>query len=149
MTGISCPTASLCVGVGGGYVAVSRDPGHEEAATWLVRTLGGGAVRWADAACASEALCVLVGSSGVAVSTDAGVSWKVTRLKADLTHVACASERLCVAINAKKVLVATDPAGEWSLSRRGGGTAIACAASSRCALVDGRGTVRFAHVVAP
>jgi hypothetical protein len=146
MTGVSCPSASLCVGVGGGFVAVSKDPGNGRAATWLVRGLGGGTVRWADVSCASNALCVLVGSSAVAVSTDAGTNWKVTGPRADLTHVACASERLCVATAASKVFVSTDPAaGEWSLSRRGGGTGIACASESLCALVDRGGGVRFAR----
>lgn len=145
LTGLSCPSRLLCVGAGGGYVAVSRDPADGRAATWLVRNLADGTVRWRDAACASEGLCVLGGNGAVAVSTDAGASWKVTRMHADLTHVACASERLCLAVAPRRVLVSTDPAsGAWTLSRRGGGTDVACASASRCALVDRLGAVRYA-----
>lgn len=145
MTGVSCPSTSFCVGVGNGYVAVSRDPGNGRAATWQVRSLGGGAVRWADVACASNALCVLVGGSAVAVSTDAGASWEVTPLKADLTHVACASERMCVALGGRRVLVSTDPVtGVWGTSTRvRGGSGIACASEALCAVIDSRGGVRF------
>jgi hypothetical protein len=145
LTGLSCPSRTLCVGAGGGYVAVSRDPADGRAATWLVSNLGGGTVRWRDAACASGALCVLGGSGAAAVSTDAGTSWKVTRLSADLTHVACASERLCIAVAPHKVLVSTDPAaGAWSLARRGGGSDVACVSASLCALVDRSGFLRYA-----
>jgi hypothetical protein len=149
LTGVSCPSARLCVAVGGGYVAVSKNPGAGRAATWLVRTLGAGAVRWADVACASEDLCVLVGRSGVAVSTDAGASWAVSRTNADLSHVACASSRLCVAVARGKVLVSTDPVGgAWSRSGHGGGTGIACASESLCVLVGRGGAVRFARPAA-
>jgi hypothetical protein len=150
MTGLSCPSRSFCVGAGGGYAAVTKDPGDGRAATWLFDYVGGGVVLWADVACPSERLCVMVGNSGVAVSTDAGASWSVTWTKTALTHVACASERLCVAIARRRVLVSTDPAaGAWSRSTRGGGTGIACTSGSLCALVSARGTVRLAHVVAP
>jgi hypothetical protein len=149
MNGVSCPAASLCVGVGRGYVTVSRNPTAGRAATWVFSNLGGGTVRWADVACASPRTCVAVGRSSVAVSIDGGETWAITRVRADLTHVACVSERLCVAVAPHNVLVSTEPAaGTWSRSRRGGGTGIACS-PSRCALVDVRGTVRFADVIAP
>jgi hypothetical protein len=145
MTGVSCPSRTLCVGAGGGYVAVSRDPADGRAATWLLRGLGAGTVRWRDAACASEALCVVTGDGAAAVTTDAGTNWKLTRLDADLAHVACASERLCLAAAPHKVLVSADPAaGAWSLARRSGGSDVACASASLCALVDHRGTLRYA-----
>lgn len=145
MTGLSCPSRSLCVGAGGGYAAATGDPGDGRAATWLFHYVGGGTVLWADVACASSALCVLTGRGAVAVSSDAGATWTVTRLNADLTHVACASERLCVAVAPHKVLVSTDPAGgRWSLARHEGGSDVACASASMCVLVDRRGAVHYA-----
>lgn len=118
--GISCPTTTLCVMVGEGYVETSTDPAGGSGA-WLVSNVetpasyGEGLT---SVSCPSESLCVATDSSGnVLTSTDptGGVgAWNTADV--DGTHriisVSCASVSFCVADDSDgAILSSDDPTG--------------------------------------
>jgi hypothetical protein len=167
LSGISCPTASLCVAVDArGNVVTSTRPSAGPAG-WHVTHTAAQVFPITPAiqavTCPSTSLCVAVDAGGdVLASTDptgAGSSWRVTRVEsgtggppfvgATLTAVSCPSTSLCVAADRNgSILTSTSPSrGPWRAvdvdSKPGffGITAISCATSSFCAAVDGAGNV--------
>lgn len=105
VSGVSCPSVTLCVAVGAG-VLTSTDPGGG-IGTWK---LNGRPGRLADVSCPSISLCVAVSDVGdVVVSTQptAQAAWSDSYLPDPggsllrFVSVSCPSVSLCVAIDAR------------------------------------------------
>ncbi len=107
-----CPSASLCVIVGGQGIYTSTEP---DAAVW--NRLAGG--QFTGVSCPSVSFCVAVGGQGaLAYSTDpASRSWTEETIDAgrNMTSVSCASVSLCVATDQDgHVVTSTNPIGGYS-----------------------------------
>ncbi len=149
VTGVSCPTESLCVGVDdAGDVVTSSDPAGGAKAWTVTHVAGGG---FADVSCPSASLCVTVGGSGVMTSTDpagGGSAWTLQQAASPSSNsfdqVACASVSLCVASESNgEIAESADPtggAGAWTSTGGVDGNnslrAVACPSESLCFVAD-------------
>jgi hypothetical protein len=150
LTGVSCPTSSLCVAVDtAGAVLVSTEPAAD---TW--RSLGDldGGARLVGVSCSSASLCVAVDTAGGAIlsaqPTIAG-SWKSRRLDGvgAPTAVSCAGSGVCVVVDASgEALASNDPlaaAPTWSTTDADGSahglTGVGCSSQGTCVAVDAGG----------
>ncbi len=119
LTGLACPSASLCVAVdSAGRVLASVAPTVE--ASWHAADVDGANV-FSGLSCPSTSLCVAVDRAGnVVTSTDpagGAAGWTAAKVTGGqpLSGVSCASTRVCAAIGAT-VLVSSDPGagpGAW------------------------------------
>jgi len=148
LTGVSCPSASLCVAVdeaghaltsthptSGGWTPASIDPGH---------SLRG-------VSCSSPSLCVAVDNAGDVLAsvnpTGGAGAWRTQRVDFSelLRAVSCSAAGPCVAVDAAgDALSSADPGAgtaTWSLTPIDGAglTGVSCASSGVCVAVDGRG----------
>lgn len=135
LSGVSCPTDSFCVAVGGlDTLAFSRAPtGGAEAWRVVHPSDPGSGGRLRAVSCASEDLCAAVSYEGfVYVSIDpagGAKAWPSTEINegdnaTHLSGVSCPSPSLCVAVSggygdsSGRVLTSTDPtAGRWKIAR--------------------------------
>ncbi|MGA8746843.1 MAG: hypothetical protein WB507_13415 [Solirubrobacterales bacterium] len=166
LKGVSCPSESLCVAVGGadtegesaGALAFSQAP-TGGLAKWNVGNLtppaGEGEIRSLDAiSCASQNLCVTVSASGegfIFVSTEptgGAATWSPTALREDhgLVAVSCPSQSFCAAVSeGGKVLTSTEPiAGRWQSTQLVGSPdlrGVSCGTPSLCVAVGGEGQI--------
>ena len=146
ITGISCPTVSLCAAVDEqGNALTSTNPG---AATpvWRSTPIAGiGAL--VAISCPSASLCVAVDMSGNAfVSTNpaaASPTWTTTHIDGSpLSAISCVSAALCVAVDRSGFAVtSTDPGGAnpgWFATPVGSGYTggVSCPSTSMCVVVD-------------
>ncbi len=113
MADLSCPSVSLCVGVGGDEVVTSVDP-TAGAMSWRQAVISAEPLN--AVSCASAGLCVAVDfGGGVSISTDpTGGSSAWRRESVDVGHsfrpVACASTSLCVVFDDEgRIVTSTDP----------------------------------------
>ena len=151
LTGISCPTAQLCIAVdSSGNVLSSTTPSSQ--GVWSLQTTGAvdglGAV-----SCAGVSLCVAVDGGGGAISatnlTGAPAVWSRAVIDPGraLTAVSCPSAMLCVAIDeAGNLVSSTNPtggAGAWQLAQVDTSplTGISCSSASLCVAADQGGRV--------
>lgn len=103
LTGISCPTTTLCVAVDaatGGNALTSTNPAGG-ARAWKLTTIGGGPLN--GVSCASSALCVAAGTQHVYSTSPTGGSaaWHATGPQAGggvFSAVDCLYTTLCVAV---------------------------------------------------
>lgn len=158
LTGISCPSPSLCVAVSGGgnntkggRVLTSTNP---NAGQWQVTEIDS-SLDFRGVSCGTPSLCVAVAREGrifVSSNPTGGASaWAEAGTPGgpgDLEGVACVSTLLCAAGNLTgNVLTSTDPTGggaTWSEANAGGSvqiTGISCPTASRCVAVDNNGDV--------
>jgi hypothetical protein len=159
LTGVSCPTTELCVGVDDiGNVITSTDPAGGTS-TWATSTIrkttfpnGFNAV-----SCASAALCVAVdGSGNLATTTDpaAGAStWSLGRVAESygLADVSCPTESFCAATGGfgeegeENLVYSTDPksgVSAWQALDIGGDASIkdiSCVSASFCLAAEAYG----------
>lgn len=162
--GISCPTSSLCVAVGGGNTVASSTRPTGPTADWKVVYPGAGAIPGAPnqrqiraVDCPSPQLCVAVTFEGLIYTAtdptgDAG-AWTVTDLdgpgpNTHLYGIDCPSESFCAAAaGGAKVVTTTDPTGgaaAWTKTQLQGPMelrGISCAGAGLCVAVgdDGDG----------
>jgi hypothetical protein len=163
LSGVSCPTDSLCVAVGSfGTIATSTSPAGGQAAWQVAYPTAPGKGANTAVSCASESLCVAVGFEGSAlVSTDptGGASaWSMTNLNVlhdnaiHLTGVSCPSTSLCVAVSGAnpsgtggKVLTSTDPASnQWQTTQLDSSllfTGVSCSTPTLCVAVAHGGRI--------
>jgi photosystem II stability/assembly factor-like uncharacterized protein len=160
LAGLSCPSASVCLAVGGrtggggpptnpnreGEVVASTDGGR----SWTNPALPAGVGYLNDLSCASSSFCMAVGETldgtgGTAVSTsDGGASWTRSTLPSSqtpLSLIACDAPGDCLAVSEDGVLRTVDGGGSWS-STSGAGTAfpasgMACPTPTSCVAVGG------------
>lgn len=145
LDGLACPSASLCVGVGGDHIISSTDPAG--GALWHSVRVDARHLR--AISCPSASLCVVIDQSGdVLTSTEptgSAVAWSISALTPghELSDVACPSTRLCVAAgHPAGVLISTDPAGgpgTWSTPPIPGkrySERVACPSTSMCIAFD-------------
>ncbi len=140
ITGVSCPSTSLCIAVDSvGDMLVSTDPTGGTAAWARAASV---ANTLADVSCPSTELCVAIGGGSIATSTDptGGAStWTVTKVLPDsseyrggsqLATVSCALVSLCVVTDERgDVLTLTDPtggAGAWTTTTGVGLGSVSC-----------------------
>jgi hypothetical protein len=162
MFGVSCPTASLCVAVGGGNTIASSTNPTGDATSWNVVYPGAGPgepnqrqIR--GVSCPSPQLCVAVTFEGLVYSSTnptGGVgSWAVADLDGSgpnthLYGISCPSPSFCAAVAGKgKIVTSINPTGgasAWPVTQleqpfelRG----ISCDSPSLCVAVgdDGQG----------
>ena len=157
LSGLSCPSSTLCIAVGGhlgrggsstnpdrlGTAAVSTDGGH----TWEDQTLPNGVGYLNAVSCASVSYCMAVGETpdgtgGTAVATTSqGAMWSRITLPPNeaLTLVACPVARVCLAVAENALLRTTDGGLAWTMATPQGGVSVAsgisCATVMRCVAV--------------
>jgi hypothetical protein len=163
LSGVSCPTDSLCVAVGAfGTIATSTSPAGGRDAWQVAYPAAPGKGAYDDVSCAGDALCVAVGFEGsVLVSTDptGGASaWSQINVNVahdnaiHLTGVSCPSTSLCVAVNganpgttAGKILTSTDPvSGRWQIAQLDDSlhfTGVSCSSTALCVAVARDGEI--------
>ncbi len=157
--GISCPTTSLCVAVGGGNtIASSTDP-PGPASDWSAVNPGGFTQpNWDEikgVSCPSPQLCVAVSFDGLVLTSAnpaGGVgAWNVSDLSPSgpnlhLYGVSCPSPTFCAAsAGGAKIATSTNPAGgaaAWSMTQLSGPLelrGISCPSPSFCVVVGDDG----------
>jgi hypothetical protein len=158
LTGVSCPSTTLCVAVdSAGNVIVSTDP---LGGTWTSRSVNPSTTDTPGGfnaiSCPSESFCVAVGSFGqAATSTDPALlsSWQLIAdgidEPADLTGVSCSSPTRCVAVDSDGYAVTTNaPVGQPPVWARTSTpidtqtthlTGVSCVSTDLCVAVDGSG----------
>jgi hypothetical protein len=133
LTGVSCPSASLCLAWGPRGIESSSNPAGG-AGAWTHTSLDHGAPV-DSASCPTISLCVAVaGANSLLTSTNAGAGraarWKLTAAHIDMsrstafgaatvTALSCPAVSLCVAVDsAGRVLTSSDPTRErpWSVA---------------------------------
>jgi hypothetical protein len=162
LNGISCPTASLCVGVDAlGSIDTSRDPFAGAAAWRRTNPLDPAeGVSFHSISCPSARLCVAVNTAGgvgeharIATSTDptgGAHAWKVISLgrhSGSVQNVDCPTTSLCVIDTLGGLLVSTDPTGganKWrSVLQRGPVddllSGVSCPSASLCVAIGETG----------
>lgn len=110
LTGISCPSPSLCVAVDGrGNVVTSTDPTGGPA-SWTAANVDGANLISA-VSCASSSWCVAVDTQGNVLTstnpTGGASAWSAANVddSRELTSVSCPSRRLCVAVDLSGYIV--------------------------------------------
>jgi hypothetical protein len=161
MSGVSCLSASRCIGFAGAIVT-STDPTAGPTA-WHVVSRGNSS--YTSVSCPSAAECVAVGAFGLGPDGNAranlattlapfGGPWSVAQLASTAHYpsaVSCPSASLCVAFDTSgNVLTSTRPqagASEWHLVHIGEAgalhalNALSCPSPRLCVAVDGGGNV--------
>jgi hypothetical protein len=130
LTGVSCPSVSLCVAVDSadgavGDVITSTDPGGRTG-EWKAATLDH-SIGLTSVSCPTASLCVAIaGDGGLFTSTDptGGASaWRRTTFRwprndsESVPQVSCGSPSLCVVTGGDHVFMSSDPTGgasAWS-----------------------------------
>lgn len=156
LTGVSCPSTSLCVAVNGanpggpaGKVLTTTDP---TSGRWQVAQLDS-SLHFTGVSCSSPTMCVAVARGGkIAMSSDptgGAAAWSVIEAPGgagDLEGIDCVPT-LCAAGNATgNILTSTDPTGgaPWSEAKAGIAalvTGVSCPTTSACLGVDNNGSV--------
>jgi hypothetical protein len=147
-SGVSCPSASLCVAVDNvGNVLTSTDPTGGPGA-WTVTNVdhNGGLI---SVSCLSAPLCAAVDFAGDVVTsinpTGGAAAWHITKIGNDrLSSVSCASSSLCVAVDSWKgnVATSTNPTGgpgAWHIANIDGSSGlvgVSCPSPLVCVAVD-------------
>jgi hypothetical protein len=155
LSGVSCPTVTLCVAAAGsGNVVTSTNP-TGGAAAWTVTNIDSNMGLDEGVACTSAVFCAVVGGGDAATSTNpaggAG-AWAVHTITSSayvgFHMVACATASLCVAGDKYGDLSSsTDPAaGSWVGTGGSGVETVAydagsCPATSLCVVGDNYGDV--------
>lgn len=156
LTGMSCPSASLCIGVEGNHVLSSMDPSGGAGAWSTVDVAGppgGQPPSFLDVSCPSVSLCVAVDFLGdVSTSSDptgSAGAWSTVHVDGGnaLVAVSCASASFCAAVDQYRYVVgSTDPtvgAASWVNASTGdyGMAALSCPSASLCVAVDGQAQI--------
>ena len=152
---LSCPSASLCVGVDGltGDVLVSRSPARG-AHDWKVLHVAPNQDELLAVSCPSRSFCVAMTSEGdVLISTRPAGSardWRLSHVSGGgvISAVTCASTALCLAVDDRgDVLTSTNPVAggkTWHVRHVDGSNimfAIACPDVTLCLAGDGSGNI--------
>jgi hypothetical protein len=154
ITGVACPSTTLCVATDdSGHILFSKHPA-ESTAAWtkgLPAASEGQALN--SPTCPTTTLCVVADSNGtVLISTNPGGgagTWTATKLAITPVVVGCETTTLCVAVSGTgQVVTATEPTGgesKWSsatasVNASHNPTAISCV-TGLCAFVDSNGDV--------
>lgn len=154
LTGVSCPSASLCVAASGGNgsasgrVFTTTSPATGQ---WQSGQLGGSPDLRA-VSCATTSVCVAVAKGGrIFVSADptggAGTWREVgSPTQRDLEGVSCVAAFLCAAGDGGgNILTSTDPVGSDFTETNAGGsvqiTGVTCPTTTNCVAVDNNGDV--------
>ena len=159
LSGISCPTAGLCVGVDtAGRATVSTDPTGAQQSLCTLCSWSSVDVDTTHSllavACPTASLCVAVDDAGnVATSTNPGdvhAQWTTTNVDGTtaLNAVSCPSASMCAAVDdSGNVVVSGNPTGgaaAWSVAAVDGGgefRGVSCPTPTFCAAVDTSGQV--------
>ncbi len=123
LTGVSCPSSTLCVAAGEDFtVLTSTDPRRGAAAKWIERLPVGLLTRPVGVSCPSRSFCDI---GGILTSTDPGAPHPRWRLRDEAERldpgpVSCASRSLCVAAQDQGTVavtthVASGGPPRWSL----------------------------------
>jgi hypothetical protein len=171
LTGISCPSARLCMAVGlsatgsTGVVLTTSDAG----ATWAQASAPTGAIVVTSIACAATTDCTAIASDGTtfwsAHSTDFGRTWQqegdLPPGFLDAGHLACVVGAACLATGYTAttsghgqgaIAISTDSGGTWAAATVPAGTGLVqgavCATISSCLAVGTTSTTVSAVVPA-
>ncbi|HEU5104785.1 MAG TPA: hypothetical protein VFU11_02970 [Solirubrobacterales bacterium] len=160
--GISCPSAELCVSVGGGNTIGSSTNPTGNASAWKVVYAGDGPYPGSPnqrqirgVSCPSPQLCVAVTFEGLIYTatnpTGDATDWQVTDIDGDgpNTHfygISCPSPSFCAASAGEaKIVTSTNPtggAGAWTTTQLRGPLelrGISCASAALCVAVGDNG----------
>lgn len=112
---VTCPSVSLCVGVGGSQVALSTNPTGGTAA-WTSQVIDA-THNLTAIACPSSSTCLAVDDAGNVlefVPSPTGVAWTSTNIDGTtpLAAIACPAAELCVAVDRPGNVLVGTPARE-------------------------------------
>jgi hypothetical protein len=149
LKGMSCPSATLCVGVEHGNVVTSTNP-TGGASAWTVTNVDGSNNFFSGSlSCPTIHLCVAVDGAGNVVTstnpTGGAPAWTATNVSGFLAGVSCASASLCVALSGNNVVTSTNPTGgapAWTTTGTGdpsGLDGVSCPSTTLCVATDGTG----------
>jgi hypothetical protein len=161
MFGISCPTASFCVAVGGGNTLASSTDPTGGTGSWDLAFPGGGGPDLPNqrqikgVSCPSPQLCVAVTFEGLIYAstnpTGGAEAWSIADLSAigpnlHMYGISCPSPSFCaVAAGDGRILTSTDPTGgaaAWSLTQLEGPLelrGVSCTSPALCVVVGDNG----------
>lgn len=153
LQGVTCPTMTHCLLVGGGDIIATADGG----ASWTTDPVGAQMLNLTAAVCPSSSVC-LVGSDGAAQgstsgavifdSTDGGATWSGQSVPgAGVYGLACSSPSDCYAGGSQGyggfMIGTTDGGTTWSTqslpSTTGVITGVSCPSSTVCVAAEGGG----------
>ncbi len=155
---ISCPSTSLCVGVGVEDIWTSTNPTGGAGEWAKVHVGAGGFEEYLDTnvSCASVNLCVVVSGQGVIETstnpTGGAGAWTITHVgegKGEnffTVNVSCPSTALCVVTGGEFITTSTNPtsgAGAWTITQVKGAffaavnSGLTCPSASFCVIVVG------------
>lgn len=154
VVGLSCPSITLCVAVGGNDVSTSTNP-TGGSAHWTVAHLLTGSTSLIDLSCPTVSLCVALDDAGNIFTSSrpaGGVNaWKkVARASSGSNFQAmlsCPSADLCVAVDTYGDVAAGDPTGGaavWKVTKVAGNhwlRAISCPGVNLCVALGYGGNV--------
>lgn len=148
--GLSCPTATLCVGTDdAGDIVFTRQPARST--SWTVRHVGSVPIN--QVSCPSAARCFAVDQNGDVLSsgdpTGPASTWAVTKVVGlvGLLAISCPTTVFCVATDGVgDVLVSSDPTGPasaWTKTDVAAAqlTAVSCPTTTLCVAVGGQQVV--------
>ena len=143
MSGVTCPSTSVCLAVGvGGDIEVSANGG----VSWSSRHSGVTDSLQA-VSCATSTTCVAVGENGdIVVTTNSGTTWhsQPSGTSNTLFDVRCPSSKLCLAVGDKGTILRNTGGMQWKSVASGASEyleGVACATNSICVAVGAVGTI--------
>jgi hypothetical protein len=154
LSGISCPTVSLCVAVDAGGNALSSTDPTGGTAAWTRSNVAATALR--GVSCPSASLCVAVDAGGDVLTsqdpTGGAGAWTVAHVDPDvggapvaLSSISCPSTSRCVIVDSAGHVFtshdATSRPSTWtsSLVTPHAFSGVSCGSSSFCVAIDGGG----------
>ena len=153
VVGVSCPSITLCVAVGGNDVSTSTNP-NGASTKWAVAHLTTGSNFLIDVSCPTISLCVALDTAGNVFTSSkptGGVrAWrKVARVSANDFQgmLSCPSADLCVAVDIYGDAASGDPTGGaavWKVTKPAGNhwlSAMSCPSVNLCVAVGYGGNV--------
>ena len=155
--GLSCPSVTVCYGVGSGASIVSTT---DTGTTWSSQTVPGGVGDLRGVTCATTSDCVAVGknASGVGqilATTDGGATWSLQSVPSTappLSAVACPTASSCIAVGGRSALsgqIGADAA--WTVDSMSRGdldlTDVSCHSATSCFAVGGVPNLQLLPVI--
>jgi hypothetical protein len=176
LTGVSCPTVSLCVAVDNGEnyvndVITSTDPARSSSAWTATKVAATDQSGLTGVSCPTASLCVAIDFQGDILTsrdpTGGASTWTITEIDyheptrggvVDFgSPISCGAPTLYVAAVGDAVATSTDPSGgssAWTVTQvephiYPGLQAVSCASASLCVAVDGNGHAILGTSAAP
>lgn len=149
LSGVSCPSFSLCVAVAGVTAQTNTSPGS--GGSWSAQSTSAAGTLLAISCAPGTSFCAAVGDSGaISKTSNASIGgWSAASASgetADLTSISCPSSAFCLAVDAGgSAVYSTNAGSSWTkvtaIDATNDLTGVTCATSSFCVAVDHSGRI--------